>query len=99
MHAPDLAAQTHRDDEYVWAGVEDPKVVVTTSHDPSSRLKQFAKVKKKIILCVEKFYFRGSTVHVQLKSIRVHLVLRFALYLCHTLMISSINLFLMKPRV
>ena len=35
---------THEDDEYVWAGVENPKVVVTTSHDPSSRLKQFAKV-------------------------------------------------------
>ncbi|CAI8003966.1 U3 small nucleolar ribonucleoprotein protein IMP4, partial [Geodia barretti] len=39
----DLAAATHMDDEYVWAGVEDPKIVVTTSHDPSSRLKQFAK--------------------------------------------------------
>ena len=35
----------YRDDEYVWAGVEDPKIVVTTSHDPSSRLKQFAKVR------------------------------------------------------
>ncbi|XP_065912679.1 U3 small nucleolar ribonucleoprotein protein IMP4-like [Dysidea avara] len=34
---------THQDDEYVWAGVEDPKLVVTTSHNPSSRLKQFAK--------------------------------------------------------
>lgn len=34
---------THQDDEYVWAGVEDPKVVITTSHNPSSRLKQFAK--------------------------------------------------------
>lgn len=34
---------THVDDEYAWAGVEDPKVVVTTSHNPSSRLKQFAK--------------------------------------------------------
>lgn len=33
----------HADDEYRWAGVEDPKIVVTTSHDPSSRLKQFAK--------------------------------------------------------
>ena len=32
------------DDEYAWAGVEDPKIVVTTSHDPSSRLKQFSKV-------------------------------------------------------
>ena len=40
----DLAAVTHKDDEYVWAGVEDPKIVVTTSHNPSSRLKQFAKV-------------------------------------------------------
>ena len=40
----DLAATTHKDDEYVWAGVEDPKIVVTTSHNPSSRLKQFAKV-------------------------------------------------------
>ena len=34
------------DDEYGWAGVEDPKVVITTSHSPSSRLKQFAKVKE-----------------------------------------------------
>ncbi|ELT99436.1 hypothetical protein CAPTEDRAFT_19360 [Capitella teleta] len=31
------------DDEYRWAGVEDPKLVVTTSRDPSSKLKQFAK--------------------------------------------------------
>lgn len=34
---------SHMDDEYCWAGVEDPKVVVTTSHNPSSRLKQFSK--------------------------------------------------------
>lgn len=39
----ELAASTHMDDEYAWAGVEDPKVVITTSHSPSSRLKQFAK--------------------------------------------------------
>lgn len=31
------------DDEYRWAGVEDPKVVVTTSRDPSARLKMFSK--------------------------------------------------------
>ncbi|XP_063678826.1 U3 small nucleolar ribonucleoprotein protein IMP4-like [Bolinopsis microptera] len=31
------------DDEYLYAGVQDPKLVLTTSHDPSSRLKQFAK--------------------------------------------------------
>lgn len=35
---------SHMDDEYKWAGVEDPKVLVTTSRDPSSRLKMFAKV-------------------------------------------------------
>ena len=44
----DLAALTHRDDEYGWAGVEDPKIVVTTSHNPSSRLKQFAKASTKL---------------------------------------------------
>ena len=33
-----------QDDEYRWAGVEDPKVVLTTSRDPSSRLKMFTKV-------------------------------------------------------
>jgi len=33
------------DDEYKWAGVEDPKLMVTTSRDPSSKLKQFAKVR------------------------------------------------------
>ncbi|XP_072344143.1 U3 small nucleolar ribonucleoprotein protein IMP4 isoform X3 [Scyliorhinus torazame] len=32
------------DDEYKWAGVEDPKIMITTSRDPSSKLKQFAKV-------------------------------------------------------
>lgn len=35
--------KTHEDDEYRWAGVEDPKVVITTSHDPSVKLKQFVK--------------------------------------------------------
>ncbi|RXM36028.1 U3 small nucleolar ribonucleoprotein IMP4 [Acipenser ruthenus] len=36
------------DDEYKWAGVEDPKIMVTTSRDPSSRLKMFAKEVKLI---------------------------------------------------
>lgn len=31
------------DDEYLYAGVQDPKLVLTTSHDPSAKLKQFAK--------------------------------------------------------
>ncbi|KAI9012801.1 anticodon-binding protein [Gaertneriomyces semiglobifer] len=34
---------THIDDEYAQAGVHDPKILVTTSRDPSSRLQQFAK--------------------------------------------------------
>ncbi|KAH0840039.1 Brix-domain-containing protein [Lanmaoa asiatica] len=34
---------THIDNEYSRAGVNDPKVMVTTSRDPSSKLLQFAK--------------------------------------------------------
>uniref|UniRef100_UPI00358E612E U3 small nucleolar ribonucleoprotein protein IMP4 n=1 Tax=Myxine glutinosa TaxID=7769 RepID=UPI00358E612E len=40
---------SHMDDEYRWAGVEDPRVMITTSRDPSSRLKQFAKEIKLVI--------------------------------------------------
>lgn len=40
---------THEDDEYRWAGVENPKVLVTTSRDPSSRLKIFAKELRLVI--------------------------------------------------
>lgn len=36
-------AGTHEDDEYRWAGVDDPKIMITTSRDPSSRLKMFVK--------------------------------------------------------
>lgn len=32
------------DDEYRWAGCEDPNIVITTSRDPSAKLKIFAKV-------------------------------------------------------
>jgi len=39
----DWAEGAERDDEYRWAGAEDPRLVVTTSRDPSSKLKQFAK--------------------------------------------------------
>eukprot|EP00566_Odontella_aurita_P019889 CAMPEP_0113576672 /NCGR_PEP_ID=MMETSP0015_2-20120614/28434_1 /TAXON_ID=2838 /ORGANISM="Odontella" /LENGTH=296 /DNA_ID=CAMNT_0000480149 /DNA_START=9 /DNA_END=899 /DNA_ORIENTATION=- /assembly_acc=CAM_ASM_000160 len=43
------AALTHVDDEYGDAGLEDPRVCVTTSRDPSSRLKQFAKEVKLLV--------------------------------------------------
>mmetsp|Transcript_11775 Transcript_11775/g.35805 ORF Transcript_11775/g.35805 Transcript_11775/m.35805 type:complete len:290 (-) Transcript_11775:46-915(-) len=36
-------ARTHVDDEYNKAGSRDPKILITTSRDPSSRLKAFAK--------------------------------------------------------
>ncbi|XP_039630922.1 U3 small nucleolar ribonucleoprotein protein IMP4 isoform X2 [Polypterus senegalus] len=39
---------SHIDDEYKWAGVEDPKIMITTSREPSSRLKMFAKEVKLI---------------------------------------------------
>jgi len=38
-----IAPISHIDDEYAMAGVADPRVCVTTSHDPSSRMKQFVK--------------------------------------------------------
>ena len=38
------STQSHVDDEYATAAYADPKVCVTTSREPSSRLKQFAKV-------------------------------------------------------
>ena len=38
----------HVDDEYAFAGVTDPKVVITTARDPSSRLAVFAKEMKLI---------------------------------------------------
>lgn len=37
--------RNHVDDEYAHAGEVDPKVLLTTSRDPSSRLTQFAKVR------------------------------------------------------
>ena len=35
--------RTHIDDEYAHAAEREPKVLITTSRDPSSRLVQFAK--------------------------------------------------------
>jgi len=34
----------HVDNEYARAGIQDPRIVITTSRDPSSKLSQFAKV-------------------------------------------------------
>lgn len=40
------APETHIDSEYARAGIVDPKIIITTSRDPSSRLNQFAKEMK-----------------------------------------------------
>jgi len=61
------AVTDHMDDEYRWAGVEDPKLMVTTSHNPSSRLKQFAK-EMKLILPNSQRLNRGNYVLSQLVS-------------------------------
>ncbi|KAI8973825.1 anticodon-binding protein [Mycotypha africana] len=37
------APSTYQDDEYARAGIYDPKILITTSRDPSSRLQQFSK--------------------------------------------------------
>ena len=47
--AKTAAVRTHVDDEYGDAGLLEPRVCVTTSRDPSSRLKQFAKEIKLLI--------------------------------------------------
>ena len=44
---------TSVDDEYRTAGIVDPKLMITTSRDPSSRLLQFAK-EMKILLRILK---------------------------------------------
>ena len=40
--------RTHADDEYALAGFEDPRILLTTSHDPSQKLLIFAKEMKLI---------------------------------------------------
>jgi len=45
----DVAPKGSVDDEYASVGLREPKVCVTTSRDPSSRLKQFA---KEIKICI-----------------------------------------------
>lgn len=52
--------QTHVDDEYALVGVRDPKVCITTSRDPSSRLRQFT-VEMKLVFPGAQRINRGNT--------------------------------------
>ena len=45
------------DSEYAKAGILDPKIIITTSRDPSSRLLQFAKVRQSHHLDDSDFYY------------------------------------------
>lgn len=42
--SPWIEPKNHVDDEYAKVGTYDPKIVITTSRSPSSRLLQFSKV-------------------------------------------------------
>ena len=50
------------DNEYFTAGSSDPKVLVTTSHDPSSKLTQFLKEVKLLLPNAERMNRGGNTV-------------------------------------
>ncbi|KAH8866490.1 U3 small nucleolar ribonucleoprotein IMP4 [Schistosoma japonicum] len=80
---------TSQDDEYLWAGTEDPRVVVTTSRSPSSKLKEFAKELRFLIPNATKIN-RGNYLNKNLleaclaKQIMIStIILRFSLVLIH----------------
>lgn len=57
--------KTHIDDEYARAGIEDPRVLLTTSRSPSNRLLQFVKELKLVFPNAERMN-RGNTVLTEL---------------------------------
>uniref|UniRef100_A0A7S2J503 Brix domain-containing protein n=1 Tax=Haptolina brevifila TaxID=156173 RepID=A0A7S2J503_9EUKA len=58
------------DSEYANAGVADPKVLVTTSHDPSSKLTQFLKEMKLLLPNSERMNRGGNTVQQIVETCR-----------------------------
>jgi len=58
-------APSHIDDEYARAGIRDPKILITTSRSPSSRLSQFAK-ELRLIFPNSQSINRGNTVTKEL---------------------------------
>merc|ERR1712137_1244064 len=58
------------DDEYVNAGIEDPKILLTTSHDPSSKLTQFLKEMKLVIPNSQRMNRGGHTIKTILETCR-----------------------------
>lgn len=60
---------SHVDDEYALAGSREPKICITTSRDPSSRLKQFTK-EVKLIFPNAQSVNRGNTKVTELVEVR-----------------------------
>ncbi|GBG83504.1 hypothetical protein CBR_g37218 [Chara braunii] len=57
-----IELQTHIDDEYAHCGEVDPKILITTSRDPSSRLIQFVKEMKIVLPNSQRINRGGQTV-------------------------------------
>lgn len=64
--------RSHIDDEYAQAGHRDPKVLITTSRDPSSRLVQFAKEFKLLLPGSQRINRGGQVVAELVESCRSH---------------------------
>ena len=62
--------RTHADDEYASAGVKEPKICVTTSRDPSSKLKEFSKEIKMIFPTAVRINRGQTTVKELVESCR-----------------------------
>ena len=67
--------RTHIDDEYAHAAEREPKALITTSRDPSSRLVQFAK-ELKLVFPNSQRINRGGQVraHLSLRPLTVIII-------------------------
>lgn len=64
--------RTHMDDEYAHAGETDPKVLVSTSRNPSSRLVQFAKEMRLVVPNSQRINRGGMVLSELVETCRSH---------------------------
>ncbi|KAL2642195.1 hypothetical protein R1flu_009782 [Riccia fluitans] len=64
--------RTHIDDEYAHANEKDPKILLTTSRDPSSRLTQFVKELKIVFPNAQRINRGGQVISEIVESCRSH---------------------------
>ena len=62
------APRSHIDDEYAHAEERDPKILVTTSRDPSTRLVQFAKEVKLVLPNAQRINRGGQVITLTMSS-------------------------------